>query len=128
MVDPDIIYEQYKKKKNCGNSLELYLRENLKWGDGMIEHSLERCVLGAVINMNKDFKILPIRPLKDEYLSKLVDIVKHKEYDHPSLLMDPIFYVKHNKLLNTFKNVRQISHHYLKQGQYRGLLFNHYLL
>jgi len=22
----------------------------------------------------------------------------------------------------------EISHHYLKQGQYRGLLFNHYLL
>ena len=128
VVDPDIIYEQYKKKNHCGNSLELYLRENLKWGDAMIEHSLERCVLGAVINMNKDFKILPIRPLKDEYLSKLVDIVKHKEYDHPSLLMDPIFYVKHNKLLNTFKNEEEISHHYLKQGQYRGLLFNHYLL
>ena len=126
--DPAIIYEQYKKKKHCGNSLELYLRENRKWGDAMIEHSLERIVLGAVINMNKDFKILPIRPLKEEYITKLVDIIKHKKYDDPSLLMDPIFYVKYNKLSHIFKNVRQISHHYINEGQYRGLLINRYLL
>jgi hypothetical protein len=128
VVDPAIIYEQYQKKNHCGSSLELHLRENRKWGDAMIEHSLERIVLCAVINMNKDFKILPIRPLKEEYITKLVDIIKHKKYDDPSLLMDPYFYVKHNKLSDTFKNVRQISHHYIKQGQYRGLLFNHYLL